>query len=687
MSRCEFKRKPGIDATMITGDFLDRARVLIEHAIRRRWAEGLITRDADGVFTAFLGANEVEKLLKPVADPQGIVGDHTYDPDEPLGILARRLALGPSELDLLAVLLACETDPRMSKLVTYLGGNQSQLTMTFELLLDIVYKPRLERHAEAAAAMFHDLAPSRLLRRLRYVLVDGGTARVALAQGVRLDGRVIAWLLGNLELDPELVPFCRRFEPLDWPPALPDPELVEPVVAAFGVKRRLIDMQGPRQSGRELVLRHAAASLGRPLLVVEGRGLGADRVVVAFREASLSGALLAFTDGDDVLAGDGLVAFRNCLGTIDDSVAMIGCRDSVRTLATMRPTTTVQVAVPPFERRLALWETHLGPDAALSRVELERIAAMYNLGVAGIVNASTMAHELATFAQKRTDRSHIGRAIRNLFDSDLSTVARRVEVRQSWDDLVVPDEIARSVSSILDRIPYRGRVLGDWGFAKKVGKGLGLTVLFSGEPGTGKSMVAGLIAAELGLELYVVDLSQISSKWLGETEKNLARTFDAAEAGHVMLLFDEADSLFAKRTADVRSSNDRYANQETNFILARLEQFEGVAFFTTNLANAIDPAVARRMSLNIRFPFPDADTRETLWQRMMPAEAPVAADIDYRLLAQRYEVSGGIIRNIVLRAAYLAAHDGTKIEMAHLVAAAEMEYRDRGALASSGRLV
>jgi AAA+ superfamily predicted ATPase len=674
---------PGIEED----DYLVRTRSLIEHAIRRRWAEGLITRDADGVFTAYLGANEVERLMATEAPREREIGDHAYASDRPLGILAARLGLLPSEVDLLAVLLACESDPRAARLVSYLGGNQAQPALTFELLLEIVYRARLLRQSDAAAAVFRDLAPSRPLRRLRYIVLDGTDKRVALAQGVRIESRVASWLLGGPELDPDLMPFLRWHLPTELPPTDPDPALVEPVIAAFRARGRLLDLQGPRQSGREFVLRHAAAVVGRPLLVVSGRGLGADGVVLAFREASLTGALLAFTDGDEVLAGDGFLSFRNSLPAYDDTVALIGCREAVPRLAAMRPTATITVTVPPFEARVELWSRHLGAGAGLSRDDLHRVAATYNLGISGILGASGTALEMASFAGASLGRDHVQQAVRQLFDSDLSTIARRVEVRQTWADLVLPEDLERSVRSIVDRVQYRGQVLGKWGFARKVGKGLGLTVLFSGEPGTGKSMVAGLLAAELGLDLYVVDLSQVTSKWLGETEKNIGRTFDAAEAGHVLLLFDEADSLLGKRTSDVRSSNDRYANQETNFILARLEQFEGIAFFTTNLASAIDPAIARRMSVNVQFPFPDLETRELLWRRMMPAEAPVARNVDYEALAGKYDVSGGIIRNIVLRAAYLAAHAGKSIEMKHLQEAAEMEYRDRGALASGGRLV
>src|SRR5437773_4219395 len=174
-------------------------------------------------------------------------------------------------------------------------------------------------------------------------------------------------------------------------------------------------------------------------------------------------------------------------------------------------------------------------------------------------------------------------------------------------------------------------------------------------------MVAGLIAKELGLELYQIDLSRVLSKWIGETEKNLSKVFDAAETGHVVLLFDEADALLGKRTSDMKSSNDRYANIETNYILQRIEQFHGIAVLTSNLEKSIDPALSRRLSFEIRFPFPDVEQRAEIWRRMLPAELPVEGEIDFFALADRFEIAGGHIRNVVLRAAYLAASDGTSL--------------------------
>jgi AAA+ superfamily predicted ATPase len=448
---------------------------------------------------------------------------------------------------------------------------------------------------------------------------------------------------------------------------------------------QLVVLQGAVGAGRELLLRAAARALNRPLLLVRARGLDPGLVVAAFRDAILHGALLAFAEADELFASDGHVRLRECLGLYAGTVVVMGLGAHLPALAAVRATIEIAIPLPPYARRLALWRSHLGP-ADLIDEQWRELSGLYNLGVGGITRASAVARQLAASDGRPVDRAHVAQAIRQLFEADLSAVATRVEVSQTWDDVVLPPEVVESIIGIVDRVALRNEVLGDWGFGRKVGKGLGVTVLFSGQPGTGKSMVAGLIARELGLDLYVIDLSRITSKWIGETEKNLGRAFDAAEAGHVLLLFDEADSILGKRTTEVRSSNDRHANLETNFILARLEQFHGIAIFTTNIASAIDPAILRRMSANIMFPFPDLESRAELWRKMIPAEAPVSGTIDFLALAQQFELTGGFIRNVVLRAAFLAAREGRPIHTSHLERSARGEYGDRGALTVGGRL-
>jgi len=254
--------------------------------------------------------------------------------------------------------------------------------------------------------------------------------------------------------------------------------------------------------------------------------------------------------------------------------------------------------------------------------------------------------------------------IRAVLDDKLGNFARRVDVTQKWDDLVIDRDQAQSITELIARIRQRRTMYEQWGFASKVGKGLGVSALFSGPPGTGKTMVAALIAQELHLELYQVDMGKLVSKYFGETEKQLGEMFDAAEAGHAILLFDEADSMFGKRT-DVKSSNDRYANLETNYLLQRLESFTGICLLTSNHESNIDPAFQRRLSLHLRFETPDEDERAKLWLAMLP-DAPVAPNLDFAGLARRFEMSGGYIRNAALRAAFLAADEGTPIGEADL---------------------
>jgi SpoVK/Ycf46/Vps4 family AAA+-type ATPase len=267
--------------------------------------------------------------------------------------------------------------------------------------------------------------------------------------------------------------------------------------------------------------------------------------------------------------------------------------------------------------------------------------------------------------------------IRAALDDKLGHFAKRVEVTQSWDDLVIERDQAQSITELIARIRQRRTVYETWGFAAKVGKGLGVSALFSGPPGTGKTMVAALIAKELRLELYQVDLGKLVSKYIGETEKQLGELFDAAEAGHAILLFDEADSLFGKRT-EVKSSNDRYANLETNYLLQRLETFTGICLLTSNHEANIDPAFQRRLSLHLRFAVPDEDERAKLWRAMLPDAAPVVEDLDFAGLSRRFEMSGGYIRNAALRAAFLAADEGAAISDAHLEHAARLEYEGMG---------
>ncbi|MEO8702153.1 MAG: ATP-binding protein [Kofleriaceae bacterium] len=324
--------------------------------------------------------------------------------------------------------------------------------------------------------------------------------------------------------------------------------------------------------------------------------------------------------------------------------------------------------------RAAFWRTALA-RAGFAHPDVDGLAARWRIAPGQIEDVIEQAD--GPDALDDIARQHIA--------TRLAHVATPVRRLAEWESVALADDVVDSIREFIGRVAQRKTVFDDWGFDAKVTSSRGLTALFYGPPGTGKSMVAGLIARELGLELYRVDLSRVVSKWIGETEKNLGEVFDAAEDGQVVILFDEADSLFAKRT-EVKTSVDRYANLEVNYLLQRLDSFEGVAILTTNLDGSIDPAFKRRMSMRLQFPFPDEDMRKRLWAAHIPNETPVANDFNFEELARRFPLSGGYIRNSALRAAFLAAQERRPLAHEHLLRAITLEYRELGKLATDGRL-
>jgi hypothetical protein len=330
--------------------------------------------------------------------------------------------------------------------------------------------------------------------------------------------------------------------------------------------------------------------------------------------------------------------------------------------------------------RLVVWRDALA-DAGLV-ADAARLASRYRLGPGSIHRtiAATRERVIGSDANGAIDQY-----IRQTRDARLGQHARRVERLATWDRLVLPTDIVDSLRELVSRVRHRRTVFEAWGMDRVMSTSRGLTALFSGPPGTGKTLVAGVIARELGLDLYQIDLSKMMSKWIGETERNLATIFDAAEDGQVILLFDEADSLFAKRT-EVRSSNDRYANLEVNYLLQRLDAFEGIAILTTNASSSIDAAFKRRLSFRLSFPFPDEDTREELWRVHLPPQLPTQGPLALDRLAHKYQLSGGYIRNACLRAAFLAAQDETALTQHHLDRAVALEYAELGKLSNSGAI-
>ena len=280
-------------------------------------------------------------------------------------------------------------------------------------------------------------------------------------------------------------------------------------------------------------------------------------------------------------------------------------------------------------------------------------------------------------------RNELNEACRRQLRHDLKSLAVRVTASHKWEDLVIPVDVYHSLQEMIAYVKHGQVVYEEWGFGSRHSLSQGVSALFAGPPGTGKTMCASVMARELDMELFRVDLSRIVSKWIGETEKNLAKVFDEAQRSNAIILFDEADSLFAKRT-EVKSSVDRYANLEVNFLLQRMEGFGGVTILTTNFEDTIDTAFKRRLTFRMRFEKPDAEARAALWRKVFPAGCRLAPDVDFDKIAGQFEMSGGNIRNAAVRAAFLAAAGGKPVDMEVCMTAAERESREMGVLTRSG---
>ena len=462
------------------------------------------------------------------------------------------------------------------------------------------------------------------------------------------------------------------------------------VAAARKPERPLrLVLKGRPGSGRHAVLAALAARAGRPLALIDcevlsGKGGNlADGLRAEIRRAALRGAIPCI-DGLEVVITEGGEAVRDVFRGHPGPVFLRLPRETKPPL----DPGYAELEVPPMSegQRLGFWREALA-RRGLRAAKDDELAARFRIG-AGTIEAvidAVCTRRAAEPAPAEDASEALDEAARQHIDARLGAVATRVERLARWEQVALPDDVIDSIREFIGRVRHRRTVYESWGFDAKMSTSRGLSALFYGPPGTGKSMVAGLIARELALDLYRVDLARITSKWIGETEKNLAQIFDAAEDGQAIILFDEADSLFAKRT-EVKSSVDRYANLEVNYLLQRLDTFEGIAILTTNQEGSLDTAFKRRLSLRLAFPFPDEEMRVKLWAAHIPPEVPTAGRFDFDDLARRFPLSGGYIRNSALRAAFLAAQEDAALSQAHLERAVHLEYREMGKLSPGGKM-
>jgi AAA+ superfamily predicted ATPase len=620
----------------------------------------------------------------------------------PATVLVDNYGLSPTALSLVAAAVALQTDLSLYRVAAFAWGDPTLRQPPLGFLVDLVADDEAAR-AELVAA----LAPESSLR--RFGLLDLGELdsfaprTPELFRPVLVPDRVVRRLRGEPGGDEELpLGACTRQlapEPLDGlllPPAAAD--AVAELAAGEGLAAWLdapgtLLLHGSPGVGRAHLATALAGAGGRPAWLIDTARLSSEpatlrrQTVAALREALLQDALpVVRLDRDPTGLPGGDEALRGLLqqvATFPRRLVLL-CRDALRPLVLEELPGARSLALTRLdtERQARLWPRLLARAGwELPAGEAVRLTGAYDLVPAEMVRAvRLLGGAPAAGGPARVDREQVIAAVRQGIRHGLGELADRVSTTLSWRDAILPDEVRELLAEVVAYARQRDRVFTDWGFQRLSGGHYGLSVLFSGPPGTGKTMTAALIGADLGREVYRIDLSRVVDKYIGETEKNLARLFDQAEKAQVILLFDEADSLFSSRT-QVKSSNDRYANLEVNYLLQRMEAYSGMSILTTNFDMGLDAAFQRRLRFRIGFRMPSTAEREQLWRAMMPAEADQDADIDWHVLAEEFEMAGGNIKNAIVRAAMRAAEAGHPIGFDDVYGAALAEFREMGRLA------
>jgi hypothetical protein len=580
--------------------------------------------------------------------------------------IARTFGLEPLDVELLLVALAPDLDPRFERLYGYLHDDVSRRRASVGLALEL---SGAGEGSGPGRARFGQLAP----------LVAGGLLvveepdRPFLTRPVRVPDRVAAHLLGDDTPDPAV-------EALAIVPVAHDAAGTNALEGGLRAGARLAYVRERIGSAAVTVAARALGRLGPPPVVVDlGRLSPGDDsreiAAAAIREARLRGTGLV-AGPLDVLAERGAGALR-AWAEAPCPVVLHGSRGWDPAWSRTVPF-LLDADLPSADERRAVWLAAL-PATASADVGASVAALPFRLAPEAVARAAEAGRLAAAAAGRELAVADVAAGARAQNAAGLERLARRVEPRVTWSDLVLPAGVVQQLRELTGRARHRDLVLDEWGMARTSLKGRGVTALFAGDSGTGKTMSAEVIAGTLGLDLYVIDLSTVVDKYIGETEKNLDRVFTEADRVNGVLLFDEADAIFGKRS-EVKDARDRYANVEVAYLLQRMEQFDGMAVLTTNLRANVDEAFLRRLDAIVDFPLPEVDDRRRLWVRNLSANAPKADDIDVDFLARQFQLSGGNIRNVAVGAAFLAADAGRPLTMEDLVRETAREYRKLGRL-------
>jgi len=584
-----------------------------------------------------------------------------------LDTLVKVLGLSAFEKNILLLCAGAELDSSLAALIAGLHGNPSLVLPSFGLALGVLP----EAHWSA-------LSPNAPLRYWR--LIELLNDQLVSKSPLKIDEQILHYLTGVHHLDERLSGLVESAV-AEKSLAPSHMELANRILHNYsqhfspGVLP-LIQLGGDNHADKEAIAGYIASRLGMylytiPVYAIPSGARDINELTRLWsREAALKACaiFLDYTtlDTTDRLRVQAVNSFiEHVQGIVIISTGQAGPK-------TRREKLAADIIKPTSQEQATLWMAHLGEAGLVLNGQMERIVAQFNLSARTISTAGAAA--LAQLPEGNDQAQLFPLLWKSCCKHTrpyIDELAQRIEPAAGWEDIVLPAIQKELLKEIAMQVKQRNKVYQEWGFASRSSRGLGITALFSGESGTGKTMASEVLARELELDLYRVDLSQVINKYVGETEKNLKQIFDAAEDGGAILLFDEADALFGKRS-EVRDSHDRYANIEVSYLLQRMEAYRGLAILTTNMKSTMDKAWMRRIRFIVQFPFPDAAQRAEIWRRAFPASTPLG-DLQLDKLA-RLNIAGGNIRNIAMNAAFIAADEGRPVDMSHISRAARSEY-------------
>jgi ATP-dependent 26S proteasome regulatory subunit len=610
-----------------------------------------------------------------------------------LALLKSRFGLHRFEYDTLLICLALSFDLRYERLFGFLQDDITRKEISVNLVLDLLCSSESERFFDLRyfsddASLFHH----HLLERR-----SGEPTLPLLKQTLATEPAIVAWLLGEYQPHANLAKHAILLKPK----VTEENQLFAKIVCRNLEYIKSLETPLLVFSGLDSVSQLAAGELfaaqcKRPLLKVDLQGviqlssevgkatISPQRALrLALRDARLTQAIPYFYGGDALLVNGTLPStLLEELCAYPDTVIVAGQKNWLpQGIDRKRSLFYLAFPLPKYKQRADLWSYFLKQYVTSKELDIETLSAQFLLTTGQIRDAVAFAQDLAVQAERRVQSSDLFQAARHYSSPNLSGLADKIVPRFDWDDFILPEEQMCILKELVTTVRKRSLVLEEWGLGKKLVSSSGVTVLFAGPPGTGKTMAAEIIAGELEFDLYKIDLSRMVSKYIGETEKNLGRLFDEAANSSAILFFDEADAIFGKRS-EVKDAHDRYANIEVSYLLQRMENFNGLTILATNLRANMDEAFTRRLQFAVNFPFPDKAERLRIWQTLLPATLPHKSDINFKLMADRFKLAGGSIRNIIVSAAYLAAADGQVLTMEHLAHATRRELQKMGRLIS-----